>query len=52
MTLDGKILARWGSQGSEPGQMDLPHGIAADKAGVVYVTEITGKRIQKFVPRQ
>jgi len=49
MTLEGKILAEWGVKGSAPGAFfNLPHGIAADKAGNVYVTEITGMRVQKF----
>lgn len=51
MTHDGERLAAWGSEGDAPGQMHLPHGIAVDDAGAVYVTEIEGRRIQKFVPR-
>lgn len=51
LTLDGKPLAQWGSEGSAPGQFDLPHGIAVDSQGRVYVTEITGRRIQRFLPR-
>ncbi len=50
MTLEGKKLAEWGSTGAEPGQLQLPHGITVANDGTVYVTEITGKRIQKFVP--
>jgi hypothetical protein len=37
-----KLISRWGSQGSKPGQMDLPHGIAADKDGSVYVSGVIG----------
>lgn len=50
MTLRGQIIAQWGSEGTAPGQFQLPHGITVDPQGAVYVTEITGKRIQKFVP--
>lgn len=51
MTSDGKILNTWGKRGSEPGNFLMPHGIAVSPAdGAVYVTEIDGKRIQKFVP--
>lgn len=49
VTQDGKVLSVWGSEGTEPGQLKLPHGIAVDRRGAVYVTEIEGKRIQKFV---
>lgn len=50
MTLAGKVLASWGSNGAEPGQLQLPHGITVAKDGAVYVSEITGQRLQKFVP--
>jgi hypothetical protein len=52
MTLEGKILASWGTTGSEPGNFQLPHMLTVARDGAVYVTEITGKRIQKFVPGQ
>lgn len=46
--LMGKRLAQWGGPGSGPGQLDLPHLLCVDERGDVYVTEITGKRLQKF----
>ena len=49
MTLDGKILAAWGGLGSEAGNFNLPHGITVGGDGAVYVTEINGKRLQKFI---
>jgi dienelactone hydrolase/DNA-binding beta-propeller fold protein YncE len=49
MTLYGKVLSEWGSQGSGPGQFQLPHCIAVDRNGNVYVGEVGGKRIQRFV---
>jgi DNA-binding beta-propeller fold protein YncE len=52
MSLDGKILTSWGATGPEPGNFQLPHGLTVAKGGAVYVTEITGKRIQKFIPGQ
>lgn len=52
LKLDGTVLARWGKLGSEPGNFNLAHGIAVDGGGAVYVTEIRGKRLQKFVPSQ
>jgi len=47
---DGTVLAAWGVPGARPGDFRLPHGIAVDADGAVYVTEIDGKRVQKFVP--
>jgi len=45
----GKILANIGrGVGHYPGQFDVPHGIAVDSKGNVYVAENRGKRIQKF----
>ncbi|HMJ64404.1 MAG TPA: peptidyl-alpha-hydroxyglycine alpha-amidating lyase family protein [Candidatus Binatia bacterium] len=49
MTLDGKVLASWGATGAEPGNFQLPHGLTVAGDGAVYVGEINGKRIQKFV---
>lgn len=49
--LEGKRLARWGGTGDAPGQMNLAHLITVDDQGAVYVTEINGKRVQKFVAK-
>lgn len=51
MTLTGKMLQEWGVLGSEPGNFNMPHGITVAADGAVYVTEIRGKRVQKFVLR-
>lgn len=51
MTLDGKLLTSWGSTGPEAGNFQLPHGISVDRDGAVYVTEINGKRVQKFIAK-
>ena len=45
----GKILSHFGSAGHFAGQFDLPHGIAVDSKGNVYVAENRGRRVQKFV---
>ncbi len=47
----GKVLGRWGARGSAPGQFLVPHGICVDGHGAVYVAEIDGRRVQKFVAR-
>ncbi len=49
LAADGKVLAKWGSKGEEPGQLGLPHCLALDRSGNVYVGEIEGKRLQRFV---
>jgi DNA-binding beta-propeller fold protein YncE len=48
---EGKPLERFGEEGSEPGAFSLPHALCVDSRGDVYVTEITGQRIQKFSTR-
>lgn len=45
---DGRELAQWGATGTKPGEFKMPHGITVAKDGAVYVTEIDGKRVQKF----
>jgi DNA-binding beta-propeller fold protein YncE len=47
--LTGQVLSSLGGgPGRYPGQFTLPHGIAVDSAGNVYVAEQEGRRIQKF----
>jgi DNA-binding beta-propeller fold protein YncE len=47
---DGRLLHSWGEPGSGPGQFNLPHGIALDSAGRVYVADRENSRIQVFSP--
>jgi streptogramin lyase len=51
MTLDGDVLARWGSKGSAPDQFtNAPHSIWADSRGDIYVCEVVDpNKIQKYV---
>jgi DNA-binding beta-propeller fold protein YncE len=51
MDLEGMVLARWGTKGMDAGQFELPHGICVDSRGVLYVAEVAGKRVQKFVAK-
>ena len=45
----GQYLSSFGSgPGRYRGQFTLPHGIAVDSAGNVYIAEQEGRRIQKF----
>lgn len=48
LDLEGNVIGRFGMKGMEAGSFDLPHGICADSRGYVYVTEVNGKRVQKF----
>lgn len=45
---NGRYIASVGSHGSEPGQLNIPHTIAADANGNVYVGDRTNNRIQVF----
>ena len=47
-TNDGKYLQGIGGEGKAPGKFDLPHGIALDSQGSLYVTDTMNARIQKF----
>lgn len=45
---DGTFLMDWGRKGKRPGEFDLPHGLALDDAGKLYVADRTNQRIQIF----
>ncbi len=45
---DGKFVKAWGSYGSQPGLFVLPHAIAADSAGRLYVADRNSGRVQIF----
>jgi DNA-binding beta-propeller fold protein YncE len=45
----GKIVRSWGQEGTEPGQFRLPHMLASDSLGNLYVGEIKGERFQKLI---
>src|SRR6266404_4609388 len=47
---DGRLLFSWGEPGSGPGQFRIPHGIAVDRRGTVYVADRENSRIQLFTP--
>ncbi|MGE0610059.1 MAG: peptidyl-alpha-hydroxyglycine alpha-amidating lyase family protein [Pirellulales bacterium] len=47
----GELLSAWGGPGSKPGQFNVPHGIAIDAAGLVYVADRENSRIQIFDPQ-
>ena len=45
---EGTLLTSWGEPGSGPGQFHVPHGIAVDRQGVVYVADRENSRLQLF----
>jgi DNA-binding beta-propeller fold protein YncE len=47
-TAEGRRVREWGTPGTGPGQFHLPHGIAVDEDGVLYVADRENGRIQRF----
>ncbi len=47
-TADGKRVKQWGKPGTRPGEFNLPHAIAIDHQGIIYVADRENGRIQKF----
>lgn len=51
LNLKGEVLGRFGEKGKDAGQLLLPHWLCVDRTGGVYVAEVSGQRVQKFVSR-
>jgi sugar lactone lactonase YvrE len=45
---DGKFILQWGEHGAGPGQFEVPHSIAIDSKGRIFVADRGNKRIQIF----
>ncbi len=45
---DGRFLLEWGRRGTGPGEFGLPHNLAVDAKGHIYVTDRDNQRIQVF----
>ena len=45
---EGKLIRSWGEIGTGPGQFMVPHGVAVDLTGLVYVCDRENSRIQIF----
>jgi DNA-binding beta-propeller fold protein YncE len=45
---DGKFIKWWGGKGIDPGQFNVPHSIAIDSQGRLYVADRSNNRIQIF----
>ena len=47
-TRDGKFVTSWGGSGSGPGQFLVPHALAIDSAGRLFVADRDNNRLQIF----
>jgi len=47
-SLDGTFITKWGTSGTDDGELNLPSGIAVDSDGNIYVADTDNDRIQKF----
>ncbi len=47
-TRDGQYVNEWGELGSRPGQFSIPHAIASDSKGRIYVADRNNVRVQVF----
>ncbi len=45
---DGKFIKTWGKKGGAPGEFDVPHGLAFDSQGRLFVADRSNGRIQIF----
>jgi DNA-binding beta-propeller fold protein YncE len=45
---DGRLLHSWGEPGTGPGEFRIPHGIAVDRDGRVWVADRENSRLQIF----
>jgi DNA-binding beta-propeller fold protein YncE len=45
---DGKFIKTWGKPGSAPGDLNVPHGIAFDSKGRLFVADRGNNRLQIF----
>jgi sugar lactone lactonase YvrE len=47
---DGRFIRQWGGHGSGPGQFEMPHALAMDSKGRLFVGDRGNNRIQIFDP--
>ena len=45
---DGKFITTWGKKGSAPGELNIPHALAFDSKGRLFVADRGNNRIQIF----
>ena len=49
VSLEGKVLGVLSEFGKTPGKLHVPHYLAVDSTGAIYVAEVRNWRVQKFV---
>ncbi len=47
-TREGRYVTSWGRKGSAPGEFDVPHSIAIDSRGRLFVADLNNFRVQAF----
>jgi DNA-binding beta-propeller fold protein YncE len=47
---DGKFIMTWGKKGTGPGELNIPHALAFDSKGRLFVADRGNNRIQIFDP--
>ena len=47
---DGRVLTTFGRYGNYDGQFQMAHDVAVDRQGDIFVVDIDGGRVQKFIP--
>ena len=47
-TKDGKYVTAWGKKGTGPGELEMPHSLALDSSGRLFVADRTNSRIVMF----
>ena len=45
---DGKFIKTWGKPGAAPGEFDVPHALAMDSKGRLFVADRANNRLQIF----
>jgi sugar lactone lactonase YvrE len=45
---NGKFILQWGAHGSGPGQFEMPHALAMDREGRLFVADRGNNRVQIF----
>jgi sugar lactone lactonase YvrE len=51
VSLEGKVLGVLSEFGKTPGKLHVPHYLAVDSTGAIYVAEVRNWRVQKFVKK-